>query len=349
MASANAGIGLHVVAAAAAHWLWLALELAATMPGAALDLARPTPAAELVAVVAVAIGLSWHWLPGRQLALLGILPIGFQPVSQLAAGVVRLTVLDVGHGLAVAIETASHRALYDAGPMYRSGFDAGAEVVGPALAALGTNDLDVLIVSHGDSDHAGGAAAIIERYPRARRLVGPDVELAGAERCLAGQHWVWDGVRFTMLHPPAGFTPIGNESSCVLKIEAAGASALLTGDIEGRAEARVLGAAAVGADVVLMPHHGSLTSSSQAFVDAVGARIAIASAGFDNRWDFPRPVVRQRWEDSGAIVLVTGDDGAIDLVLGRDSIDYRSARDDDRRYWRRDRELVSGAIALSAL
>jgi competence protein ComEC len=207
----------------------------------------------------------------------------------------------------------------------------------------------MLIVSHGDSDHAGGAPAVIERYPRARVLAGPDVGLAGAERCLAGQHWTWDGVRFTVLHPPPGFTPIGNETSCVLKIEAAGASALLTGDIEDGAEARLQNAAGLGADIVLMPHHGSLTSSSEGFVEAVGASIAIASAGFDNRWDFPRPVVRQRWVDSGAIVLVTGDDGAIDLVLGRDSIDYRSARDDDRRYWRRDREPVSGAIALSAL
>jgi competence protein ComEC len=136
-----------------------------------------------------------------------------------------------------------------------------------------------------------------------------------------------------MLHPSADFGGRGNESSCVLKVEAGTSSMLVTGDIERHGEAAVL-TQAIAADVVVVPHHGSATSSSPAFVAAVGARYAIVSAGYANRWGFPRPEVRERWQRSGAEVIGTGGAGAISVVLAPDRVAVEAERDTRHRYWR---------------
>jgi competence protein ComEC len=118
----------------------------------------------------------------------------------------------------------------------------------------------------------------------------------------------------------------------VLKVEARGGSLLLTGDIERRAEG-VLSGASLAADVVVVPHHGSATSSSPPFVATVDARHAIVSAGWANRWGFPRAQVRERWQASGASVVVTGDAGAVYVQLGREGVAVRSERDRRHHYW----------------
>lgn len=327
---------------------WRGIDLVAALPFAALGLARPSLAEFLLALAALALALPWHPLPGRRLAWLGLLPMLLPDPSRLAPGEARISVLDVGQGLAVAIETAGHRALYDAGPVYQSGFDAGAEIVAPALAALGARRLDLLILSHGDSDHAGGAAAILARYPEAELLAGPDVEHPAARPCREGQQWTWDGVEFEVLHPPAGFSPQGNDSSCVVRIATIAGSVLLTGDIEARGEARIARQQRAS-DIVVVPHHGSLTSSSRALVSSLQAQLAIVSAGHNNRWGFPRPEVRQRWTTAGAALLMTGDDGAIELLLTARGIEVHAARDRRQRYWQAVRDGVSGAINGLAL
>jgi competence protein ComEC len=329
--------------------VWRGLEHAAAFRLAAFELPRPSLLALWLAIVGVAMWIPPHPLPGRRLVLWTLFPLGLGGGTRLAPGEARVTVLDVGQGLAVAVETARHRLLYDAGPVYRSGFDAGAEIVAPVLADLDRKPLDLMLISHSDSDHAGGAPAVSARYPGAEILAGPDVTDPDAEECRAGQAWRWDRVRFTVLHPPAVFGPPGNETSCVLRIDTLGGSVLLTGDIEDRAEARLTAAGGLDADVVLVPHHGSLTSSGPAFVAAVDPRIAIASAGHDNRWGFPKLKVRERWEGRGAAWLVTGEDGAIDLMLRADGIALTAWRDRRRRYWQPKREVVSGAIDASAL
>jgi competence protein ComEC len=246
-------------------------------------------------------------------------------------------VLDVGQGLAVLVETRGHRLLFDAGPTFSSGFDTGADIVLPALAAGGRRGLDMLLVSHADNDHAGGAPAIAAAFPDAVVLAGPDV--AGADLvdmrsdvCALGQSWQWDGVRFAVLHPAPAFPARGNDSSCVLKVETEGGALLLTGDIEQRGEAALAGAA-LAADVVVVPHHGSATSSSPALVAATGARYAVVSAGWANRWGFPRADVRARWSAAGAAVVVTGDAGAIHVALGRYGVVVHAERDGRHRYW----------------
>lgn len=319
---------------------WLAgstvrvLHAVAVRPEAALALPLAPQPAFTVAACGVALAVGGAALPGRRLAWLALLPLAFPTVRAPKEGSARVVVLDVGHGLAMLVETRSHRLLFDAGPTARSGFDSGEQIVLPALAARGRRGLDRLIVSHSDNDHAGGAAAVVAAFPEVEVLAGPDVVTPPARVCERGDEWSWDGVRFRILHPNAEFGARGNESSCVLKIDAGQSSLLVAGDIERRGESAVLAQALpLAADVVVVPHHGSATSSSPPFVAAVSADWAIVSAGFANRWGFPRPDVRERWEESGAAVVVTGESGAVSVTLEPAGVSVTAERDGRHRYW----------------
>jgi len=325
------GFGLVDLCAKLAAVTWMVLKELAGVHLAALALPPPGALALAGSVCAVLLALPRHPLPGRRLAWLGLLPLFLRPDTRLPAGAVEVLVLDVGHGLSVLVETREHRLLYDAGPVYRSGFDAGAEIVAPVLADRPV--LDLLVLSHGDADHAGGAGAVLARFPTAGRLFGPDVTDLAGERCTRGREWRWDGVAFSVLHPPAGFARLGNESSCVLRIDSEHGSVLLTGDIEARAEQLLAAEPLLRADVVIVPHHGSATSSSPAFARAVAPTFAVVSAGFDNRWGFPRAEVSRRWVEAGATVLVTGDVGAVRIRID-DEWDVRLERTAVKRYWR---------------
>jgi competence protein ComEC len=206
----------------------------------------------------------------------------------------------------VVVRTAGHTLVYDAGPAFEDGFDAGASVVAPFLLSQGVHRVDRLLLSHGDNDHAGGVPAV-------RRLlrVADELGTAGARPCRAGQAWEWDGVRFAVLHPDGpGWR--GNDASCVLRVEGA-FSALLPGDIEAGAEARLVAAHGerLRADLLLAPHHGSRTSSSAAMVDAVRPAVVVHAAGWRNHFRHPRPQVRERYAAAGASQHVTGEGGAI--------------------------------------
>jgi competence protein ComEC len=232
--------------------------------------------------------------------------------------------------------------LYDSGPSWGPHSDAGARVVLPYLRGEGITRLDALVISHEDSDHSGGARSVLEGM-RTDRLVSslpPEHALQGMAPyrlpCQAGQSWRWDGVRFTMLHPSEAsyanpFATL-NERSCVLRIDSARGSVLLTGDIGARSEAELLALGGLEADVVLVPHHGSGQSSSARFVDAVSASHALVSAGRGNRFGHPRPEVVERYLRTGR-VLSTDTDGAITLRAGTPwtASTHRSAA---RRYWR---------------
>jgi len=322
---------LHVVGWLAAQTA-AALHALATQPVAALPAAAPPAVTVALAVGGVALALPAHPLPGRRLGWLAVLPMFLPPADAPAAGDARVEVLDVGQGLAVSVATHAHRLLFDAGPSFRSGFDSGDDIVVPALAVRAPRVLDRLIVSHADNDHSGGARAVLAAFPQADVRAGPDVALPGRV-CARGEHWEWDAVRFTILHPPPGFEPRGNESSCVLKVEARAGSVLITGDVEARGEAALVGRGEAAADVVVVPHHGSATSSSAAFVAATGARYALVSAGYANRWGFPRPAVRTRWERSGAAVAVTGERGALSVELDARGVTLVAERDRDPHYW----------------
>src|SRR5690606_21844204 len=323
--------------AALAAWLanlaWAGIHAAGALPWAAVTLARPPGLVAALALVGVVAGLPAHPLPGRLLAWCALLPVIVPATHRPPPGAAYVVVLDVGHGLAVIVETASKRLLYDAGPRFPSGFDTGAEVALPALAQR-PGRLDLLMVSHADNDHAGGARAVLEAYPYADVLAGPDVTELPARTCETGMSWRWDGVAFEILHPDAGFRPLGNDSSCVLKIDASGGSLLLLGDVERRGERVVAADPRISADVVVVAHHGSATSSTQALVDAVGARAALVSAAHRNRWGFPRAEVVARWEASGARLESTAEAGALHVEIGEDGIELAGERDLRRRYWR---------------
>jgi competence protein ComEC len=343
------GLGMARVTGAIAETVWRSLDYAAAGRFAAVQLPRSSLILLLIAVTAIAMSVTRHRLPGRRLALLGLVPLLLDHSEPPEPGFARATILDVGHGLAVAIETATHLVLYDAGPTYRSGFDAGEEIVAPALSAISRRPVDLMIVSHGDSDHAGGAAAILAAYPDSAVLAGSDVDQLSGDRCLAGQSWSFDQVEFNVLHPAVGSTLEGNDSSCVVSMRTESGSLLLTGDIESRGESALAGNEALKSDVVVVPHHGSLTSSGAALVRSVSPKLAIVSAGYNNRWNFPRPEVQRRWQNQGAELLVTGEVGAVTVSFEVDGITVSAARHSRRRFWQAKPERVSGAIDLSAL
>jgi len=296
--------------------------------------------AGLSASVLALLGAAWCLLPkgtpGKGLALLLWLPLFWPDVRRPKAGELALTVFDVGQGLSVLVRTRHHALLYDAGPQVAEGFDAGERVVVPGLRALGVHALDEIVVSHADSDHAGGLEAVRAALPVTRVRAPPGAPLEDvAAPCIAGTGWEWDGVRFRFLHPPAAFPYLRNESSCVLRIQSATGAVLLTGDIGRVIEQRLLKDAPqdLRATVVVAPHHGSASSSSPGFVAATGARLVVFSAGHGNRFGHPRPGVVAWWRRSGARDLVTARSGAIQVRLGRNGTQVRETRRWPARWW----------------
>lgn len=322
-----AGLPLLEGAAWALDLFHAALDACARLPG--LWVAASPPLAALAAAAA-GVGLLFapRGLPLRALGVLCLLPL-LAPARAPVRGDFELTALDVGQGLAVVIRTRHHALLYDAGPAFEEGFDAGASVVAPFLLHLGVRELDLLMLSHGDNDHAGGIAAVRERL-RVRREIGT----ATGEPCRAGQRWEWDGVRFAVLHPAAAGD--GNDASCVLRVEGS-FTALLPGDIEAAAEGALVaaGAPALRADVLLAPHHGSRTSSSPAFVAAVRPGIVIHAAGWRHHFRHPRPEVVARYAALGARQHVTGAGGAISAWRDPESgvLVLREHRRAAARFW----------------
>ncbi len=226
-----------------------------------------------------------------------------------AQGHFQVLALDVGQGSAALIDTRNHRLLFDAGPRFPSGFDLGEAVVVPAIAATGKRGLDRLIVSHDDLDHAGGAAAVLRGVPTAS--VWGDASDLNAEPCRRGQRWAWDGVAFAVLHPPVGFAGDDNDASCVLEVRAGEQRVLLTGDITRHVEADLLVDGLAPATVLFAPHHGSGSSSSKRFIEAVNPRLVFISAGWRNPYGHPQPRVVWRYRLLGSEVWMTGIEGAL--------------------------------------
>jgi competence protein ComEC len=299
------------------------------------------PAPPAWAVVAASLGVAVCLLPrgvpGRLLGAGLMLPAIFWPAEVLVPGEARIDVLDVGQGQAVVVRTAGHLLIYDPGPQYGADSDAGQRVVVPYLRWLGAGGVDRLVVTHADSDHAGGLASLQAALPVGGLL--SSAPETGGERCVAGQRWHWDGVEFAVLHPPAEAYAVAragnNHLSCVLTVTAGSRRLLLTADIEADDEARLVAGApaALAADVLLVPHHGAKTSSTPPFIAAVGARHALFSAGYRNRFGHPRGEVVERYVESGARIWRTDRDGALGIVLRPDGVTVGGWRQARQRYW----------------
>ena len=323
-------------------WLtWLA-----GWPLAQLNLAQAplwAGAGAVLGGIVLVLRLPW---PLRLLGLPLMLPAFWWQPPRPAPGQFEVLAVDVGQGQAVLVRTAGHSLLYDAGPRYGEASDAGAQVLVPLLQALGER-LDMLVLSHQDSDHVGGAAAVMAHQARMRVIgsIGPGHPLQALrpiEPCVAGRQWAWDGVRFAVLHPArAGEEdegagprrPSTNARSCVLRVDAAGgASALLAGDIErAQEQALVRSGAALAADLLLVPHHGSKTSSSEAFLDAVRPSLALVQSGYRNRFGHPAAPVVERYIDRGIDLVATPGCGA--ARWSSESGALACERERSRRYW----------------
>lgn len=320
-------------------WPWLAFL-------ARLDFSlwhqhQPVTWTLLPAMLGLAVLFVPRGLPGRWTGLVMLLPMLLVQPDRPGHAEVWVTLLDVGQGLATVVQTHRHTLVYDAGPDFGGNFDTGNAVVVPFLRQQGIRRLDSLIVSHGDNDHIGGVKSLLASYPAARLLSGTPAKLPGTavEQCRAGDRWRWDGVMFSLLHPQPGDRLAGNNASCVLRIELpAGERILLTGDIEASTERSLLkgGHGPLSADVLVAPHHGSLTSSSPAFVNAVNPSIVLFPVGYRNRFQFPKQDIVERYLAIGAKTYNSGDHGAITLRLGsltgeRPQISLH--RDTRQRYW----------------
>ncbi len=331
------------VAAAALGMLTTGLQFLASWPLASISVA----AAPLWAAVAGALGgallaIRLPWFV-RALGVPLLLPVLLWQPTLPAVGQFEILAADIGQGNAVLVRTASHSLVYDTGPKFSRESDAGNRVLVPLLRALATN-VDVLMLSHRDADHIGGAPAVLSMQPQARLVSsiedGHELQaIRRSERCVAGQVWRWDGVDFEVLHPLTLDYAAANKSnamSCVLRISNGVQTALLAGDLEAAQELRLVADPSFGpklkADVLLMPHHGSKTSSTGLFLDAVQPRFAIAQAGYKNRFSHPVDSVLARYRERNIAVVQSPICGAA-TFSSQDASRVLCQRKVGKRYW----------------
>ncbi len=335
---------LSVVAAVVLAPLSALLARLADMPAAVWTAAAPEPWALIAALVGCGLllmPLPWAW---RTLGLLLLPPLLWPVVPRPDEGRFELVAVDIGQGSAVLVRTRSHLLLADAGPSWGPQAEAGSRVLLPLLRARGEPRIDTLVLTHGDADHIGGAGALLRGMPVADVLTSipsthPLAQTAASAgsrwtRCHAGQAWTWDGVSFRVLHPLADDSiPTSNATSCVLQVrDRDGLTALITGDIEAPQEAALVQREgdALRSQILIVPHHGSRTSSSAAFLARVAPEVAVVQAGYQNRFGHPAADVVQRIRESGAQVVRTDHCGAFTLSANGSTC-TRLVR---IRYWR---------------
>jgi competence protein ComEC len=305
----------------------------AALPAAVWRAPAPQPWVFLLALGGTLWMLMPRGWPRRWAGAAAWLPLLAQLPEHPEPGQFRVTAFDVGQGMALLVETSGHRLLYDTGPGYAPGADAGSRVLLPYLRMRGIAALDGMVVSHSDTDHTGGALAVLgeQQVGWVASSLAPGHPIARAARrhlhCAAGQHWEWDGIRFEMLHPAAAsYADHGmkaNARSCTLRITNGHAAILLAGDIEAAQEARLVldGAERLRADVLLAPHHGSGTSS-----------VGVFQVGYRNRYHHPKKEVVERYGQLGIARLRTDEMGALVLDFGA-GLEYAAWRSRHARYW----------------
>lgn len=320
---ALAGLALMPLPGPAGGWLlsgagavldgfWHGVSWLADRPGVVRKVVAPPLAAAMAATAGAAWLMAPRGVPARWLGAVLLAPLAWGLAQTPGEGRFRLSVLDVGQGLAAVVRTADHVMVYDTGPAYRSGFNTAEAVVAPYLLDAAGGRLDRLVVSHGDSDHAGGTEGLAERF-RPSTVLSGESGPADAGRCEEGMRWRRDGVRFHVLHPPPGLPDLGNASSCVVKVTGRDGSALLTGDITRTVERRLVARYGdeLAADILVVPHHGSASSSAPRFVERVAPRWAVFATGFGNRFGLPDADVAARYREQGARRVDTGTAGMV--------------------------------------
>jgi competence protein ComEC len=326
-------------------WTMVLLEWLNSLPQAVWTQHAPPP----WSIVAGMLGVLWILLPrgfpARWLGFLLLLPMFLNTPEPPAQDSLRLIIFDVGQGLAVAAQTQNHTLLYDTGPDFSDGADSGNRILIPSLRATGIGKLDGLILTHDDTDHTGGASSVMQAMP-----IGwvssslpdghPLLQLAADKRrCTDGQSWQWDGVQFEMLHPDApSYSKINiskNNRGCVLRISIGNQHILLAADIEKESEQQLLKEHSdkLSAAMLVVPHHGSKTSSTDEFIAAVRPGYAVFTVGYLNRFGHPKQAVVQRYVGSGSTLLRSDEDGAILVEMNTQGLQVERYRKTHQRYW----------------
>lgn len=328
------------VAVLAMDWIWVFLEYCADIPASQWLGQSPLMVLWPFIIVGLLLFLSPRAFPIRYLGFLILLPIALWKSDAPASGDVWVDMLDVGQGSAAVIRTQNHSLVFDTGAKYSDTYDMGRSVLIPFLVNQGLHKIDYLIISHGDNDHIGGAYSLLQSIAvdKVYSSVKEGLDWVSYEPCYQGEQWQWDGVLFSFIHPARNDRLSANDLSCVLRVEAAnGDVILLTGDIERKAERRLLRKAPdlLRARVLIVPHHGSKTSSTEQFINAVDPEYALISSGYRNRFKHPNKAVVMRYKARGIVVVNSADSGAIQLRLNQSTgvLTVEKYRLLARRYW----------------
>lgn len=282
-------------------------------------------------VVVMAVLLLPKLFRWRYAVLLLIIPLFLPKKNNLSVDELKVNILDVGQGLSIVVRTKNHTLIYDTGSKFDSGFNLASTVVIPYLQTQGIEVIDAIVLSHSDNDHAGGIRELVENFPHADVLgVTSEYKL-----CTYPKSWQWDGVVFEIISPYTIQPYLGNNSSCVIKVSSQHGSVLLTGDIEEPIEYRLVKnfPEMIQVDVLLIPHHGSRTSSSQDFIKKVNPKIAINSSGYANQFNHPHPIVKQLYLDEGVKFYDTQQQGMLSLGFDLTGIVVESYSERHKHFW----------------
>jgi competence protein ComEC len=337
--SPSIGHVLLIIADKSLSYLWEILAWMAQLHFAAWQMVIPNYLYLILMVTGFIFLLLPIGTPGKWLGFIWILPVIFYQPLLPTDGDVWLTLLDVGQGLSVVVQTKNHLLVYDAGPSFGDHFDMGESIVTPYLHTIAAKSIDKLVISHGDNDHIGGAQAIMRTFnvKEIQTSVPEKFPAQRAQYCLAGEKWQWDKVQFTFLYPNKEMLELGNDSSCVLRIDNGKQVVLLTGDIEKNAEKFLLAedVSLLKTDIVIAPHHGSKTSGFEKFILAMKPKIVLYSTGYRNRYHFPHQSVVRTYQKINAMAYNTVESGTMQFKLNKDKdllVDdqYRLSH---KKYW----------------
>lgn len=299
------------------QYLWMLLTFFSKISWSTWSHAIANPIVFFLSVIGMIILILPKGCKERWLGIILLLPLFFYQPEKPKRGEFWFTLLDVGQGLSAMIETTSHVLIFDAGPRLSENYDMGESVVLPFLRIRGIRKIDMLVVSHGDNDHIGGANAILNALPVnfIKTSVPEKFTKNHADYCLLGEKWQWDGVSFSFLYPAPAQLGLGNDSSCVLKVSNGKQSLLLTGDIEKFAENFLVNnnPHELSADLLVAPHHGSKTSGVKAFIDDVSPHVVLFPIGYRNRYHFPHKKIIANYAEKKIAMVDTMQSGAIQV------------------------------------
>ncbi len=316
--------------------LWPLLEFLATLPFSQWSGPTLPTLYWLSVMTGTVLLLTPKDFPAKWLGVVGLMPLIFYSPDTPDQEEFWFTLLDVGQGLSAVIQTQNHTLVFDTGPKFSDRFNTGSAVVSPFLQQRGIDHIDLLIISHGDNDHIGGAVSLIDEINTLAIFSSVPALLPNAKHCFSGQTWQWDGVTFSMLYPNKNDGGSENNLSCVLRVSTKNNSVLLTGDIESKAEKLLVKRYGdnLSSTLLIAPHHGSKTSSSTDFIKAVDPEFVLFPVGYRNRWGFPKEEVVERYLAQNSVLYTSSEQGAIRFEFDPKTVSEPLLwRQYDRRIW----------------